>query len=49
MDQATHAHSRRIQIARETLVDLVKSFGFYPADSVIINWMKAAELVLAQG
>ncbi|MBT4949773.1 MAG: DUF4192 family protein [Actinobacteria bacterium] len=48
MDQATHAHSRRIQIARETLVDLVKSFGFYPADSVIINWMKAAESVLAQ-
>ena len=48
MDPATHAHSRRIQIARETLVDLVKLFGFYPADSVIINWMKAAELVLAQ-
>ena len=48
MDPATHAHSRRIQIARETLVDLVNSFGFYPADSVIINWMKAVELVLAQ-
>ena len=48
MDPATHAHSRRIQIARETLVDLVKLFGFYPADSVIINWMKATELVLAQ-
>ena len=48
MDPASLAHSRRIQIARETLVDLVKSFGFYPADSVIIGWMKAAELVLAQ-
>ena len=48
MDPASLAHSRRIQIARETLVDLVKSFGFYPADSVIIRWMKADELVLAQ-
>ena len=48
MDPASLAHSRRIQIARETLVDLVKSFGFYPAESVIIGWMKADELVLAQ-
>ena len=48
MDPNTHAHSRRIEIARETLVNLVKSFGFYPADSVIIRWMKADELVLAQ-
>jgi len=48
MSPTTHAHSRSIEIAQGTLADLAKSFGFYPADSVMIGWMKSDELVLAQ-
>lgn len=48
MTSTMHAHKQRIEIARKTLAELVKSFGFYPANSVMIRWMKSDELVLAQ-
>ena len=48
MNPIARTHSQRIEIAQETLGGLVKSFGFYPADSLIIEWMKSGELVLTQ-
>jgi hypothetical protein len=48
MNPIARTHSQRIEIAQGTLANLVKSFGFYPADSLIIEWMKSGELVLTQ-
>ena len=48
MNLIARTHSQRIEIAQRALGDLVKSFGFYPADSLIIEWMKSGELVLTQ-
>lgn len=42
------SHDSNMQAARETLSELIDSFGFYPKNSFIIRWLKRDEVVLTQ-
>jgi len=42
------SHDSNVKAARETLNDLVGSFGFYPENSLIIRWIKRGKVVLTQ-
>ncbi len=48
MTTLTQSHYSSMQVAEETLCELIDSFGFYPENSLIIRWLKRDEVVLTQ-
>ncbi len=48
MTLTKQSHDTSIQSAAETLRELIHSFGFYPANSLMILWLRSDEVVLTQ-
>ena len=48
MTNLKQSHDSVMSAAGETLRELIDSFGFYPANSLIIRWLKQEEVVLTQ-
>lgn len=48
MTLTMQSHDLSIKSAAKTLHELIHSFGFYPANSLIIRWCKRDEVVLTQ-
>ena len=48
MTLTMQSHDTKIEAATEVLKQMIKAFSFYPANSLIIRWMRSGEVVLTQ-
>ncbi len=48
MTLTMQSHDVSIDAAAETLNELIHSFGFYPANSLMIRWLRSGQVILTQ-